>query len=128
MKRYVIEKETPLKKIIPYDINGNVLTIEDLQPIIEDGLSDIEELLIGDLTYFSENARYEANSLQIVSITQISKNQYSMTYQFRWTIFNACLDINAEEFTTQSATFCVKPEGVEFDIIELNKGTVAEEL
>lgn len=117
-----------MKKIIPYDINGETLTVQDLQQIIEPALSEIEERLIGDLTYFSENARYEPNSLQIVSIRQIDKNYYSMTYQFRWTIFNGCLDINAQEFTTQSVTFQVKADGLEFDIIELSKGTMAEEL
>ena len=51
-----------------------------------------------------------------------------MNYQFRWSIFNGCLDINAQEFTTQSVTFQVKPEGLEFDIIDLFKGSAAEEL
>lgn len=117
-----------MKKTIPYDINGQTLAVQDLQQIIEPALSGIEDLLIGDLTYFSENARYESNSLQIVSITQIDQKYYSMTYKFRWTIFNGCLDINAEEFMTQNVTFHVKPEGLEFDIIELSKGTTAEEL
>ncbi|WP_254311498.1 hypothetical protein [Rahnella aceris] len=118
----------PLKKLIHCDINGNILTVDELQQIIEPALSEIEEPLIGDLTYFSENARYETNSLQIVSITQIGKNYYSMTYQFKWTIFNGCLDINADELTKQSVRFWVKPDGLEFDIIESFKGSTAEEL
>lgn len=117
-----------MKKLIPYVIKGNVLTVDELQQIIEPALSEIEESLIGDLTYFSENAHYETNSLQIVSITQIDKNYYSMTYQFKWTIFNGCLDINADELTKQSVTFRVKPDGLEFDIIECFQGSAAEEL
>ena len=117
-----------MKKIIPYVITGNILKIDKLRQIIEPALPEIEEFLIGDLTYFSENARYEANSLQIVSITQIGKNYYSMTYQFRWTIFNGCLDINADELTKQSVTFRVKAHGLEFDIIDTFKGSCAEEL
>ncbi|AEX53206.1 hypothetical protein GRAQ_02433 [Rahnella aquatilis CIP 78.65 = ATCC 33071] len=117
-----------MKKLIPYVIKGNVLTVDELQQIIEPALSEIEESLIGDLTYFSENAHYETNSLQIVSITQIDKNYYSMTYQFKWTIFNGCLDINADELTKQSVTFRVKPDGLEFDIIESFQGSAAEEL
>ncbi|KAB8305685.1 hypothetical protein EH227_24240 [Rouxiella chamberiensis] len=117
-----------MKKIIPYDINEKILSPQVLQQIIECTLSEIEAPLIGDLRYFSENAQYEPSSLQIVSITQIDKNYYSMTYRFRWTVFNGCLDINAEEFMMQSVTFHVKPEGLEFDIIELNKGTTADEL
>ncbi|MBU9816164.1 hypothetical protein J1781_15055 [Rahnella sp. C60] len=117
-----------MKILIPYLIKGNVLTVDELQQIIEPALSEIEEPLIGDLTYFSENARYETNSLQIVSIMEISKNYYSMTYQFKWTIFNACLDINADELTKQSVAFQVKPDGLEFDIIDCFKGSASEEL
>ncbi|MBU9857010.1 hypothetical protein [Rahnella bonaserana] len=117
-----------MKKFIPYPINGENLTPSDLLQIIERYLSEIEEPLIGDLTYFSENARYEPNSLQIMSIDETGGHCYSMNFQFRWTIFNGCLDINAQEFTTQSVTFQVKPEGLEFDIIDLFKGLAAEEL
>lgn len=117
-----------MKKIIPYDINEKILTLQELQQIIDCNLSEIEAPLIGDLRYFSEKAQYEPNSLQIVSITQIGQNYYSMTYRFRWTVFNGCLDINAEEFMTQNVTFHVKAAGLEFDIIELNTGTTADEL
>ncbi|MDH2894915.1 hypothetical protein ACP3TB_14560 [Rahnella variigena] len=42
-----------MKKFIPYPINGENLTPSDLLQIIERYLSEIEESLIGDLTYFS---------------------------------------------------------------------------
>lgn len=117
-----------MRKIIPGNIYGQNPSLKTLQEIIERSLSEIEEPLIGDLSYFSENARYEPNSLQIVSITQTDKNQYSMSYRYKWTIFNGCLDINADEFTTQNVTFMVKPEGLEFDIIDTSRGTTADEL
>ena len=117
-----------MRKIIPGNIYGQNPSLKTLQEIIERSLSEIEEPLIGDLSYFSENARYEPNSLQIVSITQTDKNQYSMSYRYKWTIFNGCLDINADEFTTQNVTFMVKPEGLEFDIIGTSRGTTADEL
>lgn len=115
-------------KMISSDIYGKNPAVKELQEIIQCSLSEIEEPLIGDLSYFSENARYEPNSLQIVSITQTYKNQYSMSYRYKWTIFNGCLDINADEFTTQNVTFMVKPEGLEFDIIDTSRGTTADEL
>ena len=115
-------------KMIPSDIYGKNPSVKELQEIIQRSLSEIEEPLIGDLSYFSENARYEPNSLQIVSITQTDTNQYSMSYRYKWTIFNGCLDINADEFTTQNVTFTVRPEGFEFDIIDTSRGTTADEL
>ena len=117
-----------MRKIIPGNIYGQNPSLKTLQEIIERSLSEIEEPLIGDLSYFSENARYEPNSMEIVSITQTGESIYSMSYRFKWTIFNGCLDINADEFTTQNVTFSVTPEGLEFDIIDMSRGTTADEL
>lgn len=115
-------------KIIPIDIIGKNSSLEELQKIILRSLSEIEESLIGDLSYFSENAHYEPNSLHIVSIVQTDKTQYSMSYRFKWTIFNGCLDINADEFTTQNVTFRVTHQGLEFDIIDMSRVSSADEL
>lgn len=117
-----------MRKIIPSDIYGKNPSLEELEEIIRESLSEIEEPLIGDLTFFSENAHSEPNSLQILSITQKDKSEYSMSYRFKWTIFNGCLDINADEYTTQNVTFSVKPQGLEFDIIDMSRGTTASEL
>ncbi|QLK63206.1 hypothetical protein GE278_05535 [Enterobacteriaceae bacterium Kacie_13] len=114
--------------MFPSDICGKTPSVKELQEIIQRSLSEIEEPLIGDLSYFSENARYEPDSLQIVSITQTNESQYSMSYRYKWTVFNGCLDINADEYTTQNVTFRVKPEGLEFDIIDTSRGTTADEL
>lgn len=115
-------------KMISSDIYGKNPAVKELQEIIQCSLSEIEEPLIGDLSYFSENARYEPNSMEIVSITQTGESIYSMSYRFKWTIFNGCLDINADEFTTQNVTFSVTPEGLEFDIIDMSRGTTSDEL
>ena len=114
--------------MISSDIYGKNPAVKELQEIIQCSLSEIEEPLIGDLSYFSENARYEPNSMEIVSITQTGESIYSMSYRFKWTIFNGCLDINADEFTTQNVTFSVTPEGLEFDIIDMSRGTTSDEL
>jgi len=51
-----------------------------------------------------------------------------MGYKFKWTIFNGCLDINAEEYTTEKVSFVVKTHALEFDIIDTERSAMADEL
>jgi hypothetical protein len=117
-----------MKTLIPYKIDGKKVSAEYLQKIIELNLSQIETDLVGDLSYYSENSHYTPSSLKIISIAAIDNDHYSMSYGFKWTIFNACLDINADEFTTERVSFIVKSHGLEFDIIDTERSTSAEEL
>jgi hypothetical protein len=117
-----------MKKLIPYEIDGNKVSAEYLQKTIEPNLSQLETDLVGDLSYYSENSQYTPGSLKIISITAIGDDQYSMSYGFKWTIFNGCLDINADEYTTERVSFKVKSHGLEFDIIDTQRSTSAEEL
>lgn len=117
-----------MKKLIPYEIDGERISIDYLIKIIEPNLSQIETDLVGDLSYYSESSQYTPGSLKIMSITATSNEQYSMSYRFKWSIFNGCLDINAEEFTNECVSFKVKNHGLEFDIIDTKRSTSAEEL
>lgn len=117
-----------MKKLIPYEIDGSKVSAEYLQKIIQRNLSQLETDLVGDLSYYSENSQYTLGSLKINSIVALGNDRYSMSYGFKWTIFNACLDINADEFTTERVSFIVKSQGLEFDIIDTERSTSAEEL
>lgn len=117
-----------MKKLIPYKNDGQESSQSYLKNVIEKQISDIEDLLVGDLSYYSENAQYTPGSLNILSITMLDKDEYSMSYQFKWTIFNGCLDINAEEFTSEKVSFKVKTDALEFDIIDTERSAMGEEL
>jgi hypothetical protein len=117
-----------MKKLIPYEIDGKELSVAYLQHVIEGHLSDIEDPLVGDLSYYSENAQYTPGSLKVTSITPIGNESYSMSYQFKWTIFNGCLDINSDESTTERVSLNVKPHALEFDIIDTIRSTMTDEL
>lgn len=117
-----------MKKLIPYENDGQEKSVAYLQGVIEKQISVIEDLLVGDLSYYSENAQYTPDSLQITSIDLVDKSVYSMSYQFKWTIFNGCLDINAEEFTSEKVSFKVKTHALEFDIIDTARSAMADEL
>ncbi|MGC6387802.1 hypothetical protein ACMV8I_09065 [Ewingella sp. S1.OA.A_B6] len=117
-----------MKRLIPYENDGKELSVSYLQHHIDARLSDIEELLVGNLSYYSENAQYTLGSLKVMSITAINNDVYSMSYQFKWSMFNDCLDINAEEITSEKVTFKVKTYALVFDIIDTQRSAMADEL
>ncbi len=117
-----------MKKLIPYENDGQEISLSYLQDVIEKQISVIEALLVGDLSYYSENAQYTLGSLRVTSITKMGRDAYSMGYKFKWTIFNGCLDINAEEYTTEKVSFIVKTHALEFDIIDTERSAMADEL
>lgn len=99
-----------------------------LKEVISNNIHLIEESLVSGLMYYSEDARYTAGSLEILEITNLEDNRYSMTYRYQWHIFNACLDICAEESLTNSVTFIVHPEKIIFDIISNDRPSTVDEL
>ncbi|MOA64923.1 hypothetical protein D3C78_1911360 [compost metagenome] len=64
----------------------------------------------------------------MLEITDLGNAKYSMSYRFQWSIFNACLNINADEFITDRVSFTVCKEGLVFDIIDNTRPSTADEL
>jgi hypothetical protein len=117
-----------MKKLIPCDTQGKKPGITELKQIIESNIEVIEDALTAGLGYYSPNARYTPGSLVIKSIGHRNNQSYSMTYTYDWTIFNGCLDLNSAEDAKESVSFLVKPEGLEFDIIDFDSATTENEL
>ncbi|WP_145484001.1 hypothetical protein [Yersinia rohdei] len=99
-----------------------------LKNVISNNIQEIEGSLVSGLMYYSENAKFTADSLVILDITYLEDNCYSMTYSYGWHIFNPCLDINTEESLTDTVTFIVHPEKIIFDIINKDRPSTADEL
>ncbi|ARZ01971.1 hypothetical protein [Yersinia ruckeri] len=78
--------------------------------------------------YYSDNAHYMTGSLETLVIKNIQINGYSMTYRYKWSIFNVGIDINTEDFITNTVTFIIHPEKIIFDIIDYDKPSTADKL
>ncbi|ANI28333.1 hypothetical protein PL78_00560 [Yersinia entomophaga] len=117
-----------MNKEIRGDFSRCLSSVSQLSEVIKDNISTIEENLTSGLMYYSEDARYAAGSLEILEIKNIQLNDYSMTYRYQWYIFNACLDINTQDYITNAVTFIVHPEKIIFDIIDYDKPSTADEL
>jgi len=104
------------------------LSVSDLKTIVDANIPLLEESLVGNLSYYSDNARYEAKSLTVTQLTQLSERTYSMTYCYRWTIFNGCLDIDAVEQREESITFTHSGSQLCFNIIDNSRPSPSDEL
>lgn len=104
------------------------LSVKKLKKMISDKISELVPALTSGLSFYSESARYAEGSLEILDIQNVSSNQYSMSYRYKWTIFNACLDISAEEYISDSVAFSVAETGLTFDIIDNSRPSTADEL
>lgn len=104
------------------------LSVKQLRKVIVNQLSDLVSVLTSGLSFYSENARYTEGSLEIVEINCISSNQYSMSYRYQWSIFNACLDISSDEYINDSVTFSVTEKGLLFEVIDNSRPSTADEL
>lgn len=117
-----------MRKTIPFSYSGNeddLITLSDnLQRIIP----KIEVDLTGSLLWYSQNAQYVPESMKIISIEYSGESRYKMTYSFRWNVFNACLDIDADQTTTETVNFQWQSGLLTFDFIDNQQTSTADEL
>lgn len=117
-----------MKKLIPVALQEKKTGTGELKQLIESNIEKIEVSLTAGLSYYSYNARYTPGSIVIKSIELLPNQVYSMSYTYDWTIFNGCLDLNSAEKSNESVSFIVKPEGLEFDIIDFSSAGTENEL
>lgn len=113
---------------LSYSTMIEALSVKKLKKVINDRMSELVPALTSGLSFYSENARYSERSLEILDIHKLSDHEYSMSYRYKWTIFNACLDINAEEYINESVIFSVTESSLCFDIIDNSRPSTADEL
>jgi hypothetical protein len=106
----------------------DTLSVKQLRKVVGNQLSDLVPALTSGLSFYSENARYVEGSLEIIEINCVSNSEYSMSYRYQWSIFNACLDIRGDEYINDSVTFTVTEKGLVFEIIDNSRPSTADEL
>lgn len=101
---------------------------EKLLRIIQGNILKIAEALAGDLQWYSQNAQLVPDSVKIISIHPTDNNRFKMLYDFRWNLFNPCLDINETSHRREEVFFQVKPGALVFDVIDNARPSPADEL
>lgn len=117
-----------MNNVISFSDRLTEVTPLELIEKIKQNIPKIEGRLVGNLTWYSPGARLVPDSIDITAVEYLSHSHYRMDYNFTWNVFNPCLDIDSTEVTHTSVNFVLRAEGVEFDFIDTEPGTVSEEL
>ncbi|KOC89945.1 hypothetical protein [Winslowiella iniecta] len=117
-----------MRKLIPFNYLQDEVDPLLLNQTLLQNIPKIEPQLIGDLAWYSQDARFVPDSLKIISIDPLESLRYKMCYQFAWNIFNACLDIDANQTVTESVNFQIIPGFLAFDLIDNPYPSTADEL
>lgn len=102
--------------------------LPELMLAIQQIIPKIEADLVGSLDWYSHNARFVPNTIRIISLEHLQRSRYKLNYSFCWSLFNACLDIDAIETAIQSVNFSYKPNELVFDFVDNNRQSMADEL
>ncbi len=104
------------------------LSVEQLKKVIDNQLTELVPALTSGLIFYSENAHYVEGSLEIIEIKHLGNNEYSMSYRYQWSVFNACLDICSDEHIKDIVTFTATEKGLVFDVVDNSRPSTADEL
>ncbi|WP_075180493.1 hypothetical protein [Pantoea sp. 1.19] len=114
--------------VFPDNIAPTDLDATRLADIIRRNTLKIESRLNDALGWYSGNAQIVPGSFHIIAIEVLNHSGYRMSYEYRWQVFNACLDIDATEVSTESVTVSVSHEGITLDFIAAPRPSPGDEL
>jgi len=117
-----------MRKLISCNYSQDEVNPLLLMQVIQQNILKIQPQLVGDLTWYSQDARFVPDSLKIISVDPLGSLRYKMRYQFTWNIFNACLDIDAGQTVAESVCFQIIPGHLVFELIDNHYPTTADEL
>lgn len=113
---------------LPLKNRQSDLTPLELIEVIKQNIPKIEGDLVGNLMWYSPNARFVQDTIDIISLEYLGCSRYKMNYSFRWNVFNPCLDIDSDETTYTSVNFTLESQSLVFDFIDNEPETMSEEL
>ncbi|WP_288475706.1 hypothetical protein [uncultured Pantoea sp.] len=113
---------------IECDIAAGETDCEKIAEIVQRNILKITDLLVGDLRWYSQNARFVPGSLKIISVEYRDLNSFKLLYDFDWNLFSPCQDLNETVTQSEQVNFHIKPGALEFDVIDNAQPSPGDEL
>jgi len=117
-----------MHKTLPLNNRENGVTELELINELKQNIPKIAGELVGNLLWYSPNAHFVPNTIDIISLEYLGESRYKMNYSFCWNVFNACLDIDTDEISYNSVNFALTEDAAVFDFIDNEPDTMSEEL
>lgn len=102
--------------------------IPELTAFIQRNILKIAQPLAGDLHWYSPHAQLLPESFKIKAVEKLASNHFKMLYQFDGHIFSPCLDLNETFTREEQVLFQVLPGRLEFELIDNEPPSPADEL
>lgn len=101
---------------------------KELLKLISSQINDISSELIGDLSHINHRAECHTGA-EPKRVEHVSSNEYVLHFQFQWSVYNGCSDMDLLETEFESTHFIVKPDGeLVFDFPIRNERSTHDEL
>ncbi|VXC11969.1 conserved hypothetical protein [Pantoea brenneri] len=113
---------------IECDIAQDETDCEKIAAIIQRNILKISPTLVGDLQWYSQNARLVPGSLKIISVKKQGPNSFKLLYDFDWNVFSPCQDLNETVSHSDRVSFHIEPGALEFDVIANQRPSPSDEL
>ena len=110
------------------NINPDNPPVPELTAFIQRNIPKIAQPLAGDLQWYSPHAQLVPESFKIKSVEKLASTRFKMLYQFDGHIFSPCLDLNEVFTREEQVLFQVLPGRLEFELIESQHPSPADEL
>ncbi|WP_274008797.1 hypothetical protein [Vibrio parahaemolyticus] len=83
--------------------------------------------LVPDLSHINSRAENHTG-IDILDVTFLGGNEYQLDYQYQWSVYNGCADMDLEGEEDSSVIFTLESDGeIEFDILEVEERSTIEE-
>lgn len=113
---------------IECDIAQDETDCGKIAAIIQRNILKISAGLVGDLQWYSQNARLVPGSLKIISVEKHGPNTFKLLYDFDWNVFSPCQDLNETVSHSDQVSFHIGPGALEFDVIANQRPSPSDEL
>ncbi|MEB5973569.1 hypothetical protein ACWXWB_12875 [Pantoea dispersa] len=117
-----------MQSIIHSDIDVDEEDCDKLRNLIQGNILKIAKDLAGDLQWYSQNAQLVPDSFTLISIQPVGNKRFKMLYDFRWDLFNPCLDLNETFTQREEVVFAITPGALVFEVIDNTRPSPSDEL
>ncbi|MGL6403447.1 hypothetical protein ACSZM0_20975 [Aeromonas hydrophila] len=99
----------------------------DLLDFLNKNKKSFENTLIPDLDYIDSRAE-NINGIEIEQVSYCGENQYLLEYNYDWSVYRGCSDMDEYGSNEDSITFIINDNGeIEFEHLEVTERNTIDE-
>ncbi|MFA0242297.1 MULTISPECIES: hypothetical protein [Vibrio] len=107
-------------------LHGSALC-DELKALLIEHEEYLGSSLIPDLSHINSRAENHTG-IDVCDVTFLGGNEYQLDYQYQWSVYNGCADMDLEGEEDSCISFTLEMDGeLVFDILEVEQRNTLEE-